>query len=61
MRRLKSAQHLQRFASTHDPVVNLFLHSRYNRDAAAKKSARVQAFTAWACSSGARTFGVTAM
>jgi putative transposase len=61
MRRFKSAQHLQRFASTHDQVANLFMHSRYNRDAAAKRAARSQAFAAWALASGARTFGVTAM
>jgi putative transposase len=61
MRRFKSARHLQRFASTHDQVANLFRHSRYNRDAAAKSAARVQAFAAWDRASGARTFGVAAM
>ena len=60
MRRFKSARHLQRFASTHDQVANLFMHSRYNRDAAAKRAARSQAFAAWGGASGARTFGVTA-
>jgi len=34
MRWFKSARHLQRFASTHDQAANLFMHSRYNRDAA---------------------------
>lgn len=34
MRRSKSARHLQRFVSTHDQVANLFIHSRYDRDAA---------------------------
>ena len=38
MRRFKSARHLQRFVSTHDQVANLFMHSRYNRDAAAKRA-----------------------
>ena len=61
MRRFKSVRHLQRFASTHDQVANLFKHSRYNRDAAATRAARSQAFAAWNRTSGARTFGVTAM
>lgn len=47
MRRFKSAQHLQRFALTHDQVANLFMHSRYYRDAAVKRTARSQAFAAW--------------
>jgi putative transposase len=51
----------QRFASTHDQVANLFMHSRYNRDAAAKRAARTQAFVAWGRASGARTFAVTAV
>jgi putative transposase len=61
MRQFKSAQHRQRFASTHDQVANLFMHSRYNRDAAAKRAARSQTFAAWGQVSGARMFGVTAM
>ena len=61
MRRFKSARHLQRFASPHDQVANLFMQSRYNRDAAAKRAARIQAFKAWGRASGARTFGVTAV
>jgi len=46
MRRLKSARHLQRFASTNDQVVNLFMHCRYNTNAQAKRDARTQAFAA---------------
>lgn len=61
VRRFKSARHLQRFVSTHDQVANLFMHIRYNRDAAAKRAARSQAFAAWGRVSGARTFDVTAM
>lgn len=61
MRRFKSARHLQRFASTHDQVANLFRHSRDTRDAAAKRAARTQAFAAWGRASGAWTFGVTAV
>jgi putative transposase len=59
-RRFGSARHLQRFASTHDQVANLFIHSRDNRDATAKRAARTLAFTVWGRASGARTFGVTA-
>ena len=61
MRRFKSVRHLQRFASTHDQVVNLFMHGRYNRDAAAKRAARSQAFAAWGRVSGARSFGIVTM
>lgn len=42
MRRFKSARQLQHFASVHDQVGNLFMHFRYNRDAAAKQTARAQ-------------------
>ena len=61
MRRFKSARHLQRFASTHDQVANLFMHSRYNRDAAAKRTARTQAFAAGDGASGAWSFGFAVM
>ena len=61
MRQFKSARHLQRFVSTHDQVANLFMHSHYNRDAAAKRAARTQVFAAWVRASGERTFGVTAV
>ena len=63
MRRLKSARHLQRFASTHDHADNLLMCSRYDRDAAAKRSTRVQSFANWAWerASGARLFDVVAM
>jgi putative transposase len=47
MRRFKSAHHLQRFASVHDQVANLFMHYRYNANAQAKRQARKQAFEAW--------------
>jgi len=36
-------------------VANLFIHSRYTRDAAAKRAAHTQAFAAWGRASGART------
>ena len=47
MRRFKSARHLQRFASVHDQVANLFMHCRYNTNAQEKRTARTQAFGAW--------------
>jgi putative transposase len=47
MRRFKSARQLQRFASVHDQVANLFMHCRYNTNAPEKRKARKQAFEAW--------------
>ena len=52
MRRFKSVRHLQRFASVHDQVVNLFMHCRYNANAQAKRQARKQAFEAWETMTG---------
>jgi putative transposase len=46
MRRFKSAGHLQRFASVHDQVGNLFLHCRYHTDATQKRALRAEAFEA---------------
>ena len=52
MRRFKSARQLQRFASIHGQVSNLFMACRYHRNAEQKRAARTQAFAAWewACS-----------
>ncbi len=47
MRRFKSARHLQRFASVHDQVANLFMHCRYHTDAKQKRALRTQAFETW--------------
>jgi putative transposase len=52
MRRFKSARHLQRFASAHDQVANLFMHCRYNANAQEKRKARKQAFEAWETATG---------
>jgi putative transposase len=38
---------LQRFASVHDQVGNLFMYCRYNTNAQQKREARDQAFEAW--------------
>jgi len=46
MRRFKSARHLQRFASLHDQVANLFMHCRYHTDAKKKRARRTQVFDA---------------
>ncbi|MFM0258439.1 IS6 family transposase [Paraburkholderia sediminicola] len=53
MRRFKSARHLQRFASVHDQVANLFMHCRYHTDARQKRALRTQAFEAWESVTGA--------
>jgi putative transposase len=47
MRRFKSARHLQRFASIHDQVGNLFMHCRYHTNAQQKRALRAQAFETW--------------
>jgi putative transposase len=47
MRRFKSAHHLQRFASVHNQVANLFMHWRYHTDSRQKRMLRTQAFEAW--------------
>ncbi|WP_423383013.1 IS6 family transposase [Burkholderia sp. LMG 32019] len=54
MRRFKSARQLQRFASVHGQVSNLFTGCRYNRSAQCKREARAQAFVAWERASCAR-------
>lgn len=47
MRRFKSARRLQRFASTHDEVANLFMRCRHILTAQARRVSRAQAFVAW--------------
>jgi hypothetical protein len=47
MRRFKPARHLQRFASVHDQVANLFMHCRYYTDVKQKRALRTQAIEAW--------------
>ena len=54
MRRFKSARQLQRFASVHGQVSNLFMVCRYNRNAQHKREARTQASAAWDWASCAR-------
>jgi putative transposase len=47
MRRFKSARQLQRFASVHGQVSDLFMGCRYNHNAQHKREARAQALAAW--------------
>jgi putative transposase len=47
MRRFKSARQLQRFASIHGQISNLFMGCRDNRNAQCKREARTQARAAW--------------
>jgi putative transposase len=60
MRGFKSARQLQRFASVHDQVANLFHRCRYNVSATEKRANRSQAFAAWEGVSCAKTFGFQA-
>ncbi|KVP67113.1 transposase, partial [Burkholderia ubonensis] len=54
MRRFKSARQLQRFASVHGQVSNLFMGCRFHRNAQHKREARAQALAAWERASCAR-------
>ena len=54
MKRFKSARHVQRFVSIHDPIANLFHFPRNQLTAADYRTARAQAFEDWAEISGAR-------
>src|SRR6186713_168461 len=48
MKRFKSARHVQRFVSIHDPIANLFHFPRNQLTAADYRAARAQAFEDWA-------------
>jgi putative transposase len=54
MKRFKSARHVQRFVSIHDPIANLFHFPRNQLTAADYRTARAQAFEDWAEISGVR-------
>jgi putative transposase len=54
MKRFKSARHVQRFVSIHDPIANLFHFPRNQLTAADYRAARAQAFEDWAEIAGAR-------
>jgi putative transposase len=50
----KSARHVQRFVSIHDPIANLFHLRRDHVTASQYRAARSQNFKAWAEIAGAR-------
>jgi len=54
MKRFKSARHVQRFLSIHDPIANLFHLRRDHRPVVDYRAARAQAFETWAEVAGAR-------
>ena len=54
MKRFKSARHVQRFVSIHDPIANLFHFPRNQLTAADYRVARAQAFEDWVEIAGAR-------
>jgi putative transposase len=54
MKRFKSARHVQRFVSIHDPIANLFHFPRNQLTATDYRAARAQAFEDWAGIAGAQ-------
>jgi putative transposase len=54
MKRFKSARHVQRFVSIHDPIANLFHFPRNQLTATEHRAARSQAVETWAEIAGAR-------
>ena len=54
MKRFKSARHVQRFVSIHDPIANLFYLRRDHVTASQYRAARSQTFEDWAEIAGAR-------
>ena len=47
MKRVKSARHLQRFVSIHDPIANLFHFPRHSLTSPEYRTRRTEAMTAW--------------
>jgi putative transposase len=47
MKRFKSAHHLQRFVSIHDPIANLFNFPRHSLSATKHRALRTEAMIAW--------------
>ncbi|CDM61789.1 hypothetical protein LPU83_pLPU83d_0418 (plasmid) [Rhizobium favelukesii] len=48
MKRFKSARHLQRFVSIHDPIANLFRISRHDIISSHHRKLRAAAMNLWA-------------
>ena len=47
MKRFKSADHVQRFVSVHDPIASLFHFPRHSLSATQYPSLRTEAMIAW--------------
>jgi putative transposase len=47
MKRFKSARHLQRFVSIHDPIANLYHLSRHSLNASEYRMLRAEAEAVW--------------
>jgi putative transposase len=54
MKRFRSARHVQRFVSIHDPIANLFHLRRDHVTASQYRAARSQTFEDWAEIAGTR-------
>ena len=52
MKRFKSARHLQRFVSIHDPIANLFHFPRHSLSACEYRALRTEAMTVWRDAAG---------
>jgi putative transposase len=53
MKCFKSARHVQRFLSIHDPIANLFHRRRDQQSASERRHARTEALTLWSNATGA--------
>ena len=53
MKRFKTARHVQRFLSIHDPIDNLFHRRRDQQSASERRHARTEALTVWSNATGA--------
>ena len=53
MKRFKTARHVQRFLSIHDPIANLFHRRRDQQPASERRHARTEALTLWSNATGA--------
>ena len=53
MKRFKTARHVQRFLSIHDPIANLFHRRRDQQSASERRHARTEALTVWSNATGA--------
>jgi putative transposase len=47
MKRFKSARHLQRFVSIHDPIANLYNFPRHAMSSSDYRALRSEAMVAW--------------